>query len=88
MQAWHKPNTELYVHNVNTITYLAIPDIFQYCVLFIVFEVLHAPLMLLEMHAWLRHLEVFRKLQEYTTVLETLALHSYIFLKPSYAIIG
>lgn len=50
MQAWHKPNTELYVHNVNTITYLAIPDIFQYCVLFIVFEVLHAPLMLLEMH--------------------------------------
>lgn len=50
MQAWHKPNTELSVHNVNTITYLAIPEIYQYCVLFIVFEVLHAPLMLLEMH--------------------------------------
>lgn len=40
-------------------------------------------------NAWLRHLVVLRKLQESTTVWETLALQSYILLtKISYAIIG
>lgn len=40
-------------------------------------------------NAWLWHLVVLRKLQESTTVWETLALQSYILLtKISYAIIG
>lgn len=63
----------IYVHNVNTITYLAIPEMYQYCVLmFIVFEAA-CPLNV-AWNAWLRHLVVLRKLQESTTVWVTLAL--------------
>lgn len=62
----------IYVHNVNTIAYLDTPEMYRYCVLFIVFEA--ACPSNVAWNAWLWHLVVLRKLQESTTVWVTLAL--------------